>query len=145
MYYEKTILFISMSVLLNAQHNDHHSSDLSLGLDYEYRLNNWLGIGLLGEAVFTESMELIAVFAEEHVDSHVEPIEAYKEAHFGVRLGAGYDFHLGKLSVGPAIYYDIANTSALLESDFLHRLFQFNSYSILLSYIYLSKFSFLFD
>ncbi len=173
-----SIVFMSMSVLLNAQHNDHndghsqasghgddhakknhiavflggtsnfdhHSTDFSVGLDYEYRLNKWLGLGLMGEAVFAASTELIAgvplffhpakglklviapigVFTEVHIDSHEVPRsdedhyksetlqEPHKEVHFGVRLGLGYDFHLGKLSVGPAINYDVSNTSALV-------------------------------
>ena len=166
-----SVIFISVSVLLNAQHNDHydghsqsghgddhakknhlavflggttnfdhHSSDFSVGLDYEYRLNKWLGLGLMGEAVFAESEELIAgiplffhpakglkvviapmgVITEEHIDSHEDPHssetpqEPHKEVHLGVRLGVAYDFHLGVLSVGPAINYDISNTSALV-------------------------------
>ena len=162
------IAFISMSVLLNAQHHDdhsqvsghgdghpqknhlavflgsttnfnHHSSYFSVGLDYEYKVTDWLGLGLTGEVVFAESEEIIAgipiffhpakglivviaplgVFTEEYIDSHEDPHsyetpqEAHKEIHFGVRLGVGYDFHLGKLSIGPAINYDISNTSAL--------------------------------
>lgn len=49
-------------------------------------------------------------FAGEH---HEIGHEANKERNFAYRIGAGYDFHFGKLSVGPSINLDLGKTESL--------------------------------
>jgi hypothetical protein len=118
----------------------HHFTAYSLGVDYEYRLTGFLGLGLLAEAVFAESQELIAglpvflhpfgnfkaliapmvLFSEAHDGGQEEThkkaatTELGKEAHFGFRAGIAYDFHLGKLSLGPVVNYDYANGASTI-------------------------------
>ena len=38
---------------------DHNSTAYTLGLDYEYRFSQLLGIGLLGEYIFSEPKEIL--------------------------------------------------------------------------------------
>jgi len=114
---------------------DHETTGYSLGLDYEYRFSDLLGTGLLFEYVFTGEGEAIigvplfihpignlkgliapiGINAEKHGhdDGHGTH-EVEKEWHFGVRVGLGYDFHIGKLSIGPSVNADIANTTAIV-------------------------------
>ncbi len=116
---------------------DHESTGYSLGVDYEYRISDLIGTGLIAEYVFTGEGEAIvgiplflhpvgnlkalvapiAINAEkhEHNDGHGhDHHETEKEWHFGARIGLAYDFHLGKLSIGPSVSTDIANTTALV-------------------------------
>lgn len=119
-----------LALFLGATSNfDHHTTGATLGFDYEYRfktMHNLLGLGLFGEYVWSGSGEVIVgipifihpvenlkfvvapimVFAEDH-DTHEN------EKHFGGRLGVGYNFHLGKLSLGPVVNLDYSNTVAL--------------------------------
>lgn len=93
----------------------HHTS-FSLGSDYEYRISNLLGVGLLGEMVFAEHKETL-VFGS----LFVHPIEGLKivfgnglafvedKSHYVFRLGTGYDFHVGSLSVTPTINFDFGD------------------------------------
>ena len=114
----------------------HTSTDLSIGIDYEYRLNHLFGLGLAGEYIATGTGEIIAgvpffihpanglkftaapllIFIDEHheeeTDHHEE--ETGKEAKFALRAGAGYSFHFGKISVGPTINFDIGDSKALV-------------------------------
>src|SRR5690606_41942393 len=52
----------------------------------------------------------LVVFSEEH---HSEGHEIKKESSFAFRIGAGYDFHVGKLSLGPTVDFDFGKTEAL--------------------------------
>jgi len=108
----------------------HESTSYTIGLDYEYRISKLLGIGLLGEVILADSEEFLTgvavcahpfkgtkliaaplvVFSEEH---HSEGHEIKKESSFAFRIGAGYDFHVGKLSLGPTVDFDFGKTEAL--------------------------------
>lgn len=120
----------------------HHSTGYSLGIDYEYHLNDWIGVGAIGEYIFDNDGEFVAglpvffhpvkglklivaplgINAAAHTSddtqksgtsiSASEPAE--KSWHFGARLGAGYDFHINNFSIGPTVAYDITNTQAMI-------------------------------
>ncbi|TXE10497.1 hypothetical protein ES711_00895 [Gelidibacter salicanalis] len=107
----------------------HNTTAYTVGLDYEYRLSKLIGLGVLGELILTESEEILAgiavivhpfkglkfsaaplvAFAEEHAMGH----EAKKKASFLFRVGVGYDFHVWKLSYGPAVNFDFGKTESL--------------------------------
>lgn len=113
----------------------HEITAYTIGVDYEYRISKLVGMGFLGEIIMTESNEIvtgISVFAhpikglkfvaaplivyskphqtdEHHVDAH----DIKRESHLFFRIGAGYDFHFGKFSVGPSINYDIGKVKAI--------------------------------
>ncbi|MBJ7881998.1 hypothetical protein [Gelidibacter salicanalis] len=108
----------------------HQSTSYTLGLDYEYRVSKLIGLGVLGELILAESEEILAgvaafvhpykglkfitaplvAFAEEHTATGHE---AKKEASFLFRIGVGYDFHIWKLSYGPAVNFDFGKTEAV--------------------------------
>lgn len=115
--------------------SSHEITAYTIGVDYEYRISNLLGMGVIGELINTESNEFvtgISVIAhpikglkfvaaplivycvphqtdEHHVDTH----HIEREANLFFRIGAGYDFHLGKFSVGPSINYDFGKAQAI--------------------------------
>lgn len=109
---------------------DHETTGFSIGVDYEYRLkamHNLLGIGFIGEYVSSGSGEIIAgiplfIHAAEKLKFMVAPIIVSaedlhtheNETSFGVRLGAGSNFHVGKISMGPVINLDLGKTTALV-------------------------------
>ncbi len=106
----------------------------TLGLDYEYRISQLLGVGVFGEYIFVESKEIVAgisvfvhpykglkIFAapiigfseEEHEEDGGEGHVTEKETNIYFRTGLGYDFHIGKLSVGPSVNFDFGETKVI--------------------------------
>ena len=50
-----------IAVLNGATSNfDHHSTNYSVGIDYEYRFSQYMGVGVEGEFVAAESAEVLA-------------------------------------------------------------------------------------
>ena len=108
----------------------HESTSYTIGLDYEYRFSKFLGLGLFGEYIVSEPEEILAglavyahpfkgakllaapllVFSEGLHDTEHEPGKA---ANFAFRIAAGYDFHIGNLSIGPVVNFDIGATKAI--------------------------------
>ena len=152
-----TIALFLSSTFIYAQHNEEHSkheshnhyskhhvalfngattnfshelTSYTIGIDYEYRLSKFIGIGFLGEYITSKPEEFLTgvgviahpfkgirllatplmVYAEENNN---EGNDVKKETSFSFRIGTGYDFHIGKLSVGPSINYDFGNTNAI--------------------------------
>lgn len=126
------------AVLNGATSNfNHHSTDYSVGLDYEYRFSQYMGVGIEGEFVAAESQEVLGgipffihpfkgdkIIVEpmvmytdaphhESADAHA-PVETEKEASFALRVGTGYDFHYKNFSFGPTVNFDIGKTKALV-------------------------------
>lgn len=120
---------------------DHSATDYTIGIDYEFRISDLLGVGLGAEYILTDDGEIvvglpvfihpvkglklcvaaIGVNAASHSDdSGGETHKAAgtdsskKEWHYGARIGAAYDIHVGKVSVSPTVAYDITNTQAMV-------------------------------
>jgi len=109
---------------------EHESSAYTMGIDYEFRFSSYIGLGILGESIFAEQNELIAgipiffhpcnnakiitapmlLFAEEIIEGSTE---TEMVSSFSLRIGAGYDFHIWKLSVGPSINFDFGEANAI--------------------------------
>ena len=51
---------------------------------------------------------------EEHLDDHTHNSEPEMKAFFAFRVGIIYGFHLGKLSVAPAVNYDMGESNVLV-------------------------------
>ncbi len=120
----------------------HHTNSYSVGVDYEYRITEKFGLGFAGEYIAAESEEMLGgipvffhffkgakiltapmlIYAAEVPEggSHnVEPATK-KEANFALRIGTGYDFHIGKtITIDPSVNFDIGNTNALVYGLFL--------------------------
>jgi len=121
------------AVFLGATTNlDHNHNFFTAGLDYEYRFSQRFGAGLAGE-LLTNSHGKEIVFGIPlfyHTGSFkivAGPMAAYVLAvdnghggttqsalHYGARIGAGYDFHIGALSITPTVNYDYIESSALV-------------------------------
>ena len=92
-------------------------SAFTLGLDYEYRVSELLGLGVVAEHAFgpIESTTLLAV-ADIHVweglaiqtGPGIEFVD--DEEAFVVRLGALYEFELGGgFTLSPQVHYDFSD------------------------------------
>lgn len=118
----------------------HHTTEPAMGIDYEYRINNLVGLGGVAEVEFASdpaylvSIPLffhpanglkiyagpaIASTFQHHAstpnDLHAgDQIEAERELQFGGRIGAAYDFTFGKITVGPTVNCAFAKTTALI-------------------------------
>jgi len=106
----------------------------TIGLEYERNLpivDNMISVGALAEFVLADHTETILmgtvtfrppVFALKFfggagvaIAKHETPdgkggIHTENESHFALRLGTGYEFHLGRLSVSPSIAWDRINS-----------------------------------
>lgn len=100
---------------------DHSSTDYTFGIDAEYRFSDLLGAGLGLESIFAlhqETVIAVPFFIHPYKGAKIilAPIAVGVSSkwHYGARFGAGYDFHVGKLSVGPTIAFDWTDTKALV-------------------------------
>ena len=117
----------------------HSTTGYALGLDYEYLISDRIGIGAIGEYVFSGEGELIlgvplflhltnglklgaapiGIYVEEHHDDHhndthgVTNNNVEKKWDVGARFNLAYGLHFGKISAGPSVSLDIANTTAI--------------------------------
>jgi len=96
---------------------NHHG--YKLGIEYEYKINSWMGVG--GMMDFTGAdFEIFAISAG--VDfSPIRKVPFFVGTALGaknekkdkwkpfVRGVAGYDFHIGKFSLGPVVMHDFYN------------------------------------
>jgi len=112
----------------------HNNTGYSVGIDYEYRFSRFIGAGLLAEYIATEEGEILGglplfmhftkrlklTFAplvlnkEKHHEDPDHHTEESRVTAFAFRLGAGYGFHVGKLSLAPAINFDMGESNALV-------------------------------
>ena len=106
---------IAGATIIDAQESE---SAFTLGLDYEYRVSDRLGLGVVVEHAFgpIESTTLLAV-ADIHLwkglaiqtGPGVEFIDDKEEA-FVLRLGALYEWELGDgFTVSPQVHYDFSD------------------------------------
>ncbi len=120
-------------IFLGATSNlEDKTTDFSIGLDYEYKLDmleQTFGIGFIMEAVFAEHKESIlglpifihpglghlkfwlapgVEFGDEPIASNeTEDVPTEFKTNFLFRLGIGYDFHFDMFAVSPAISLDM--------------------------------------
>ncbi len=133
------LAFYHASIFIGASSNlSESSTDLALGLDYEYRLpfvDYMFGTGFFIEGVFAEHKEnLVGVpiyihpymeefkfwlapgvkFGEETVngESQSEAEKTEMQTHFLFRLGAAYIYHYNMFTISPAVSFDIAGGEA---------------------------------
>ena len=88
---------------------------IAVGVDYEYRINNALGVGGVADYVAGDLASfLFGVGAFIHPIDHLVVVVAPAveladgEGRFALRVGGSYEFELGKnFTLGPALYVDI--------------------------------------
>ncbi len=106
-----------LSVVIGGTHiPDADETAFTLGLDYEYRLNRTLGLGVVAEQAFgpIDSTTLLAV-ADIHITEGlaiqtgpgVEFLDG--ESFFVTRIGAVYEVEVGEaFTLSPQVHYDIS-------------------------------------
>lgn len=107
-------------------------TDLTFGVDYEYRISGLFGAGVIGDLVLAEHTETLVMgglfihptcglkfvignglaftehesIVEDHGHSEVH---SETESHYVLRVGTAYDFHIGDFSISPALNWDYIN------------------------------------
>jgi hypothetical protein len=101
---------------------DHHDDEETFGLDYEYRLgkSRRTGLGFLVDYAGGElETTVVAVPLFFHpvggLKLMVAPGLEYhnSESEFLIRAGIGYDFHIGKVSIGPSYAIDFVDSEEI--------------------------------
>lgn len=94
---------------------------VTLGADYEYKLSNLFSVGLASELVFADHLETIGLGT-----IIIKPVSNFKllvgnglemsdgHSNYLLRLGAGYDFHAGAISITPTLNLDRVKGHSLL-------------------------------
>lgn len=94
----------------------------AFGVDYEYRLDEFWGVGAMTEAVVSEHardgvlMTQIALHPYKGIRVAAGPgVEfANGEGEFAVRVGASYEFEFKRFTVAPEVAIDVASSSQTL-------------------------------
>lgn len=97
------------------------SSEYIIGIPLIYKPFKGLKIGVSPLMVFAEEHhepELKQLETDpHHADTHTEDTHTddhKKVANNGIRLALGYDFHFGKVAIGPLICYDRVKSNSLV-------------------------------
>jgi len=98
--------------------DDENTTDFTAGIDYEYRLNRWLGLGVVAEHAFgdVDSSTALAVadihiykgFAIQTGPGYEWPGADDEDNRFVYRIGGLYEFEVGDYTVSPQVHYDFA-------------------------------------
>jgi hypothetical protein len=95
--------------------HEEHEDDFTVGLDYEYRFSQYIGIGVLLEFVgepFREGVGLVPLFIHPYkgfrfiAGAGVKPKK--DEEKFLWRLGVGYRFPIGNWTIAPEFNVDFS-------------------------------------
>jgi hypothetical protein len=97
-------------------------TDLAIGLEYEFRLNQAFGVGGLIEGIPTSGVRDLVLATPlvwhpaEGLKLSVAPgIEFHdQDEDLLIRFGAGYDFRVGRFTIGPDVSLDLTHHSRTL-------------------------------
>jgi hypothetical protein len=98
-------------------HGEQGAPDFTIGIDYERRLSKVFGIGVLADWVIEDNREYmvgipIFLHAGRHAKFELAPAVRHLthsgENQFVFRTGFLWDFHVGKISIAPAVFYDFS-------------------------------------
>ena len=94
---------------------DEHEDTFTVGLDYEYRFSQYVGIGFLGEYLgkdFREGVLLVPLFIHPYEGFRFMAAAGIKpkkdEDKFLWRLGIGYRFPIGDWTIAPEFNIDFS-------------------------------------
>ncbi len=97
-------------------HGERDDPGFSIGIDYERRLNQVIGVGFLADWVVEGNREyLLGIPLFLHVGRHAKfqlapgwhKLNEEHEDGWVFRTGFGWGFEVGKITLTPALYYDI--------------------------------------
>jgi hypothetical protein len=102
--------------------HDEGENDFTIGIGYEYRINQMFGIGVLFEGIRSESREWI-IFVPLILHPYkgwrfvlapgLELEEQTRDKEYLTRVGAGYEFEIGRWSITPEFNLDFADRGAV--------------------------------
>ncbi|MEM7232851.1 MAG: hypothetical protein AAF517_11775 [Planctomycetota bacterium] len=106
-----------LSVVIAGTREDDEDA-FTLGFDYEYRVNELLGVGAVAEHAFepVKATTLLAV-ADIHIwrgfaiQTGPGAFVGRERTHFVYRLGGLYEFDFDEFTFSPQIHYDFTETA----------------------------------
>jgi len=114
-HHKNHVAFVAGFIEAEEHHGEKGDPDFAIGIDYERRLSKVFGLGVLADWVIDrEYMIGIPLFlhAGRHVKFELAPafrhLSHSGEDDFVLRTGFLLDFPVGKVTISPGIFYDIA-------------------------------------
>ncbi|MFT4860930.1 MAG: hypothetical protein ACI95C_000128 [Pseudohongiellaceae bacterium] len=102
-----------LSIFLGDTHIDGEGNNLTIGIDYEYRVSELLGLGVVveragGEIDATTALAVADIHFSSGVIMQVGPgFESHdSEQIFVARIGILYEFELGEFTLSPQLHWD---------------------------------------
>ena len=102
-----------LSALTGTTYTDEHGHAFTFGIDYEYRINDFLGVGVVAEYAFEDlDAYTYLLVADLHITPNfIAQVGPGIEFHGGDkievgRLGLLYEFEIGDFTLSPQLHYD---------------------------------------
>ena len=102
-----------LSALVGTTYTKECDNAFTLGIDYEYRLNDFLGVGFVAEYAYVDlDAYTYLLVADLHITNHfIAQIGPGLEFHGShkmevARLGLLYEFEMAGITVSPQLHYD---------------------------------------
>nr|WP_232363653.1 hypothetical protein [Alteromonas mediterranea] len=102
-----------LSALVGTTYTKECDNAFTLGIDYEYRLNDFLGVGFVAEYAYEDlDAYTYLLVADLHITNHfIAQIGPGLEFHGShkmevARLGLLYEFEMAGITVSPQLHYD---------------------------------------
>jgi len=102
-----------LSALVGTTHTEESGNAFTLGIDYEYRVSDFLGLGFVAEYAFEDlDAYTYLLVADLHITNHfIAQIGPGVEFHGShkmevARLGLLYEFEISGITVSPQLHYD---------------------------------------
>jgi len=102
-----------ISALTGTTYTDEHGHAFTFGIDYEYRINDFLGVGIVAEYAF-EDLDAYTYLLV--ADLHITPkfiaqVGPGVEFHGGDKIAVGrlgllYEFEINNFTLSPQLHYD---------------------------------------
>ncbi|MCQ8850138.1 hypothetical protein NQT74_16240 [Alteromonas stellipolaris] len=102
-----------LSALVGTTYTEECGNAFTLGIDYEYRISDFLGLGFVAEYAFEDlDAYTYLLVADFHITNHfIAQIGPGVEFHGShkmevARLGLLYEFEISGITVSPQLHYD---------------------------------------
>lgn len=102
-----------LSALIGTTYTEEYGNAFTLGIDYEYRVSEFLGLGFVAEYAFEDvDAYTYLLVADLHITNHfIAQIGPGVEFHGShkievARLGFLYEFEMSGITVSPQLHYD---------------------------------------
>jgi hypothetical protein len=116
-HHKNHVAFVVGFIEAEEHHGEKGASDFTIGIDYERRLSKVFGIGVLADWVIEGNREYMVgiplfLHAGRHAKFELAPAVRHLthsgENQFVFRTAFLWDFHVGKMSISPGVFYDFS-------------------------------------